>query len=262
MNDNIKKIIEFAGRIPHFQKDFPLILFWSHRSGCTSLANWFFFQIGLYDEAINYAPFIHHYEFNIYKNKTSYYEGLETELLKLKKDTFKLVRNPYKRSVSSFLILYNNPYADKQWADIKQYFYNDKNINKGISFKQFLYYVKALNPKSDQLDSHFSQQYIQGEEKFIKHHIKLENFGETISKIEQQYELKHSNLLLLTQSPHHRAHEMNYKGSYADHDITNPLFPKLPTYKSFYDKESIELVSEIFTDDFESYGYKKNEINF
>ena len=55
---------------------------------------------------------------------------------------------------------------------------------------------------------------------------------------------------------------MIYKGNYANKDITNPQFPSLPTYQSFYDEEAIKLVSEIFTDDFEAYGYKKNEINF
>ncbi|PEC57548.1 RNA methyltransferase, partial [Bacillus wiedmannii] len=42
------------GRVPHFHKDFPLILFWSQKSGCTSLAHWFFYQINLFKEAIKY----------------------------------------------------------------------------------------------------------------------------------------------------------------------------------------------------------------
>ncbi|ADH07168.1 MULTISPECIES: sulfotransferase family 2 domain-containing protein [Bacillus] len=262
MNEDIKALIEYGERIPHFHKDFPIILFWSHRSGCTSLANWFFFQIGLYDKAMKYAPFIHYYESDIYKNKIDYYVDLEIELLELKKDTIKLVRNPYKRAVSSFLILYDNPYASKQWEGIRDYFYNDKNIQKGISFKQFLYYVKAIGPKSSQIDQHFSQQYIDGEEKIIKQNIKLENFNTIIPKLEKKYGLLSSDISLLTNSTHHRAHQMIHKGNYANEDITNPQFPSLPTYQSFYDEEAIKLVSEIFTDDFEAYGYKKNEINF
>ncbi|AXO98659.1 sulfotransferase family 2 domain-containing protein [Bacillus anthracis] len=262
MNKDLKVLIEYGERIPHFQKDFPIILFWSHRSGCTSLANWFFFQIGLYEEAMKFAPFIHYYEFDIYKNRTDYYVDLEIELLELKKDTIKLVRNPYKRAVSSFLILYDNPYASEQWEGIREYFYNDKNIPKGISFKQFLYYVKAIGPKSSQLDQHFSQQYIDGEEKVIKQNIKLENFNTIIPKLEKKYGLLSSDISLLTNSTHHRTHQMIYKGNYANKDITDPQFPSLPTYQSFYDEEAIKLVSEIFNDDFEAYGYKKNEMNF
>ncbi len=49
----LEYIILHKDRIPHFHKDFPLILFWSHRSGCTALANWFFFQIGLFPKQRN-----------------------------------------------------------------------------------------------------------------------------------------------------------------------------------------------------------------
>ncbi|WP_103580721.1 sulfotransferase family 2 domain-containing protein, partial [Bacillus thuringiensis] len=212
MKNNIKGLIEYGERIPHFHKDFPIILFWSHRSGCTSLANWFFFQIGLYEEAMKYAPFIHYYESEIYKNKVDYYTNLEMQLLELSKDTIKLVRNPYKRAVSSFLILYDNPYASKQWEQIREYFYNDKNESKGISFKQFLYYVKEIGAKSILLDQHFSQQYIEGEEKVIKQNIKLENFNTIIPQLEKEYGLLSSDISLLTNSNHHRAHQMIHKG--------------------------------------------------
>lgn len=77
MKDNVKELIGYGERIPHSYKDFPIILFWSHRSGCTSLTNWVFFQIGLYEEVMKYAPFIHYYESEIYKNKIDYYTNLE-----------------------------------------------------------------------------------------------------------------------------------------------------------------------------------------
>ncbi len=62
-----------------------IILFWSHRSGCTSLANWFFFQIGLFTEAKKYNDFIHYYEFWVYKNSTNYIQQLQNSLLEAKK---------------------------------------------------------------------------------------------------------------------------------------------------------------------------------
>lgn len=40
----LNHVILHKDRIPHYHKDFPIILFWSHRSGCTALANWFFFK--------------------------------------------------------------------------------------------------------------------------------------------------------------------------------------------------------------------------
>lgn len=80
----LEYIILHKDRIPHFHKDFPLILFWSHRSGCTALANWFFFQIGLFPEAKKYNDFIHYYEFWVYKNNPNYIQAVHNGLLEAK----------------------------------------------------------------------------------------------------------------------------------------------------------------------------------
>lgn len=85
MNEKVKKIIEYGARAPHFHPNFPLILFWSQKSGCTSFANWFFSQIGLYEIAMQYNPSIHNYEYDIYKSKAGYIMKLSRELLRRKK---------------------------------------------------------------------------------------------------------------------------------------------------------------------------------
>lgn len=51
-NLNALNIITAQARLPHFHEDFPLILFWSQKSGCTSLALWFFYQINLLETAL------------------------------------------------------------------------------------------------------------------------------------------------------------------------------------------------------------------
>lgn len=93
------------GRVPLFNSNFSLILFWSQKSGCTSLAHWFFYQINLFKEAIKYDSFIHNYENEIYKNSSDYFIELAAALYTNGKDTYKLVRNPYTRAVSSFFSL-------------------------------------------------------------------------------------------------------------------------------------------------------------
>lgn len=60
-NLNIYEFIMKYARGPHFHQEFHIILFWSQKSGCTSLAHWFFYQINLFKEAIKYNPFIHNY---------------------------------------------------------------------------------------------------------------------------------------------------------------------------------------------------------
>ncbi|MEC2467873.1 RNA methyltransferase, partial [Bacillus cereus] len=65
----------------------------------------------------------------------------------------------------------------------------------------------------------------------------------------------------LKKSLHHQANKMINKGNYAEAEITDPLFPRLPTNQSFYDTEAIQLVTDIFNEDFESYHYLKMDIS-
>jgi len=56
---------------------------------------------------------------------------------------------------------------------------------------------------------------------------------------------------------------MTYTEKFSEIEITEETFlgaspPTYPTYESFYDKETILLVNEIFKKDFEVYGYKKD----
>ncbi|KIO68659.1 sulfotransferase family protein [Caldibacillus sp. 210928-DFI.2.22] len=246
-------------RLPHFHPNFPIILFWSQKSGCTTFLKWFFFQVDLLEEAIDYNPWVHFYENEVYKQKPTYMQDVIDHLLTKKKDTLKLVRNPYKRAVSQFLILATskgNQHWEKEWEKIREFFYHDKNSTKGITFKQFLQYIKT----AEGYDSHFAPQYEPGEEEFVDQYIYLETFQKQIKQIEDKYKLKSSNLLELSKSTHHLSPAMKLKGNFADKEISESTFittGKFPTYKSFYDKEAIQLVNTVFSNDFEVYGYKK-----
>ncbi|MBG0968033.1 sulfotransferase family 2 domain-containing protein [Bacillus sp. SRB3LM] len=253
-NSNASNIIVAQGRIPHFQKDFPLILFWSQKSGCTSFAHWFFYQINELKTAFKYHSFIHNYE--IYKAAPSYQSELIKALQTNQKKTYKLVRNPYYRAVSSFVAQIDPlGYQLPQWKPIKQFLYKNENSVKGFSFKQYLYYIQHIKKQQAYLDPHIDQQYIPGEEQFITSYIYLEKFDMTIRALEMKYNLKKSPLHILTKSWHHQSEKMSHKGNYADVDITDPLFPRLPTYKSFYDNECLQLVHCIFHQDFKMYKY-------
>ncbi len=252
-------------RTPLYNIDFPLILFWSHKSGCTSFVKWFFFQIGILDKAIQYHPWVHEYENQVYKRQSNYKEEMIEQILQSNKDIFKLVRNPYKRAVSSFLAISqvgvfemkSNPLY-KEWEKIGQYLYDNGNSNEGISFKQFLYYINMVGSDIGKIDPHMAQQYIEGEELFIKNYIHLENFNDHISKIEEKYRLVKSPLSVITKSNHHNDSLMNIIGNYSETRITKEYFSRksLPTYESFYDKESIGLVKDIFKKDIIMYQYK------
>lgn len=252
---SISNIINY-GRVPHFNPNFPLILFWSQKSGCTSLAHWFFYQINLFKPAIKYNSFIHHYENDIYKNSSDYFVELAAALYTKKKDTYKLVRNPYTRAVSSFFSLIAPPYIENPaWKPIRSFYYGTNNCNKPISFKIFLYYLKEKMTDLEQVDPHLIQQYVPGEEEFVTEYIYLENFSNEIVRLEQIYQLKTSPIHILTKLWHHQKDNAVFKGPFADADITDPLFPRLPTYDSFYNHETIQLAQDIFNKDFSTYKY-------
>lgn len=259
-----KAILEniIADRIPNYHKDFPVVLFWSQKSGCTSLLKWFFFQIGVLDEATAYNPWPHYYEFEVYKSP-EYKEELTRCLLTQQKETLKLVRDPYRRAVSQFLILSSakgNPQWEKEWEKVRDFFYQDKGSKKGISFKQFLIYVRDF-PGS--VDDHFKPQYMEGEELFVQKHIYLEDYSHHIRGLEKKYGLKKSNLQELSNSSHHFSKSMVLKGNFANLEILQDTFidGNVPTYESFYNEETIALVNSVYQKDFEMYGYKmKNKV--
>ena len=100
----LNHVILHKDRIPHFHKDFPLILFWSHRSGCTTLANWFFFKSDCLMKQRNTMTLFITMNSGCIKQ-----HQLHTRVTKWasnsRKAVCKLVRNPYTRAVSSFYYL-------------------------------------------------------------------------------------------------------------------------------------------------------------
>lgn len=244
-------------RLPNYHQSFPIILMWSQKSGCTSLLSWFFHHIGSLDIAKKYHPWIHQYEINVFKKRDNYVSELADQLFSKEKEVYKLVRNPYKRAVSAFLMLYyyDDPYWYSVWKAIREH--QSSNNNKGISFKQFLYYIKDTGSNISSTDPHFAEQYIDGEEQFVDHYIYLEDFCNQIAEIEKKYKLKKTDITQLY-SPHNTSNHMIFEGHYAEMSISDPSFPVFPTYISFYDEETKKLVDDIYHGDFTMYGYEKN----
>lgn len=205
-NKGIETLSQF--RIPLYNKNLPIILFWSQKSGCTSLTKWFFFQIGLLQEALEYNPFIHIYRGQVYCSSINYKDEMKKAILSSKKDIIKLVRNPYTRAVSSFLhVLKSGTPNDKDNSKFHQELEKvfERNNCRGMSFKQFLYSIEKVGSDLTSIDRHIAQQYIDGEELWVKQYIYLEDFKKYISSIENKYNLSTSPIDALVQSHHHKS---------------------------------------------------------
>ncbi len=249
----IKKLITPA--LPLYEEEFPIIFFWSPKSGCTSLIKWYFFQIGLLQKAIDYNPWVHFYRMEVYERQRNYKIKVENQLLNGKKDIYKLVRNPYKRAVSSFLNTLTNKQIMNEVAP---------DSNNGLSFKQFLYRVKDIGVNRDLINAHIAQQYIEKEEVFIQNYIKLEHFSTNIKAIENKYNLLQSPIKNIINSPHNMSQRMKdiNEGTFADVKMSLESFNKpLPQYKNFYDYETKNLVRDLFKKDFKKYGYNQNDLS-
>ena len=75
--------------------------------------------------------------------------------------------------------------------------------------------------------------------------------------LEKRFELKTAPINEFSTSWHHQTPAMIYKGNFSEADITDPLFPRYPTFESFYDAECIQLVQTIFQNDFNTYKYSR-----
>ncbi|SDY91745.1 sulfotransferase family 2 domain-containing protein [Thermoactinomyces sp. DSM 45892] len=224
---------------PLYHEDLPIILFWSPKAGCTSLNKWFFFQIGLLDEAISYNPWIHHFRIK--------YMGQENYAIWTKhiregtKKVYKLVRNPYTRAVSSFVYYLENPSTLK--------------APNPCSFKDFLLHMKQYREKNMGLDRHLAPQYYPFEQRMNIEYIYLEKFESEIRTIESKYGLLHSPLEDLCRSKHHR-NPVEVERSVAVKMFSfSDLKTQMPSYQSFYTEETADLVQQIYKLDFEKYNY-------
>lgn len=238
--------------LPLYKKEFPIIFFWSPRGGCTTLIKWFLFQNGLLQKAMDYNPWVHFYRMEVYEKQKNYKADLSKQLLHGKKDIYKLVRNPYKRAVSSFLAVIDNETIMNEIA---------LNSHNGVSFKQYLNHIKKIGVSRDLINSHIAQQYVEKEELLIGNYIKLEDFSTGIKAIENKYRLLDCPILTISNSSHHLSQKMIDKGAFAEVKMSlKPYGRSLPTYESFYDEETKVLVRELFKKDFEKYGYSLTDL--
>ncbi|MCM3324227.1 sulfotransferase family 2 domain-containing protein [Cytobacillus kochii] len=234
----------FMNGIPLYNKNLPIILYWSPKSGCTTIMKWFYYQSGELSEALNMDNWIHTYRSKI--QDQFYREELVTSLLSNQKATYKLVRDPYKRAVSSF-------YSTLIGTVVRDNL--SPKITTGLSFKEFLYYIKERGVQPGQIDPHISQQYLQGEEDLINHYVKLEDLKSELKKIEKKFNLPKSPIKDLSKSPHHFLNYMKGSGRHAETKLPLDFDGDLPSYESLYDAEAIQLVTELYKEDFEVYGY-------
>ena len=171
------------------------------------------------------------------------------------------VRNPYTRTVSMF----SNRYCGVE-NHLHKKFVELGVAPKKLSFRSFvkkLHLVKTRN--QIKTDSHMDSQKSLSRDlkKFKEVHVaRLENFNEEIvecySKINIELSQKAFEILKKTK-PINSTQRNNETLSVCDkeYSLKNTVFPH-PKY--FYDQELLEMVYDIYEDDFKQFGYEKYQL--
>jgi len=129
---------------------YRFLAIFSAKSACSSVVIWFFYTMGLLEEARNYHEWPHQYRFDKFMPSDSQRATRKIPLDELK--FLRVVRDPLIRATSSFRHALATNYAQK-WIEEKI------GINtqiEGLSFQQFIDFLEKEN--LDWCDSHHRHQ--------------------------------------------------------------------------------------------------------
>jgi len=257
-------------RTPLYHPDFPYILFWSQKAGCTTVVKWFFAQLGLLEAAQRHSRWIHNYEQEVFKNRDGYRAELADALASGQYKTVKIVRNPLARAASAFLILgergaivtHRKHWVQAHWDKVDDWLTRQgKDPSEGISFLDHLAFVKEVESQAPHsVNRHVSQQYVEGETRLLDEVVPIERFAAWTRQATLERGVKDIDLDNLATSFHHHKSAAERtealgarpeatpirRGAYAD-----GLFP---SNWALVNERSIPLIREVYQADFAAYG--------
>lgn len=249
-------------RTPLFVPEFPVILLYSQKSGCTSAVKWFFWQTGLLDDARAFSGWVHDYENAIFKRQDGYKKQLVRHLCLGKKTLIKFTRDPFQRAVSSFLMLSGKPFRNPgyfghaEWKILRSHVYGSPDDPRGICFADFLGYLRDRRPVLGRVNAHFAQQFQIEEAMFSIDYYRLENMSTAFRSIEAALQIPHA-----PDDVYHSRHHQRYDDSLHEDvsllKVNEHTFAarRPPHFRCFYSPETAELVREVFWEDFNRYDY-------
>ena len=234
-----------------------LVLLWSAKAGSAFIMKWIFTQMDIIDQAYNHHNWIHRYRTDIYYRSRLFKIGFKLFMNDPDSfDTIKIVDNPFKRAVRSYIHACINGYEDTK---ISSFLHREIKSGNRFSFREFSHYLSSVDITKSQV--HHKNQVSELERKdFVEniHIVKLENSMEEIPRLEKLLGLKNIDLLPLRKSDHHRPkyETSEFMGDVVMNEIFGIRQPTIPEYKQFYDDDIIEIISDVYREDFERYNYE------
>lgn len=255
-------------RSPLFHDSIPFVLLWSEKSGCTVAVQWFFYQLGLFDEAKVYHGWIHSYENDVFKERPNYLEDCAAAI-NSGKPVYKIVRNPYTRAYSGYLETCR-PFVRERpghWATItRQHILeallgSSDELGYTFSFRQYAEWLVRQPRKS--VDVHLQQQHVKLETKLDVKILRLESEQDIYTTLSGVFGLPKlpPDHPILTSGHHHArsgAIPPDWNGLF---DLGLPI-DRPADFKIFYPEPQdiarttvAPLLRRFYRADFEAYGY-------
>jgi hypothetical protein len=253
-------------RVPLWHESMPFVVLWSEKSNCTAAAKWFFFQVGLLEEALEFSPWIHDYEIKVFK--TDAYIRRCLAAVNSGIPIIKFVRNPYTRSFSGYLELCRaHPDEPEHWSiplrrDVVSYLMGtDVEIEYAFSFQQYLEWLRTKDLSS--IDLHLAPQFRKFERDLVIEPFHVETGQGGFAAIERRFSLKSSasESHIFESDHYHRKVDVGPKAADAVCKVGIPLQRSKsfqlfePTITAIAKNTCGEIVRRLFAEDFAAYHY-------
>ena len=217
-----------------------VIMFWTPRAACTASVSMFYKNMKIFDDVIKKHKWIHDHRPIFYKQFGRINNQLVADPQYFK---FKMVRDPYKRAVSTYFVLVSNLHRGKVRFDISFMEYL-KRIKNGFDFGP------SINYHSIKQTSNW--------DKFMDKIVKIENVGLGLQEIDTKCKTQFKQSYdYITKSQNDHVRVKNTKINYFVGNMKASNIIKLsPDYVWFYNEKIRKLVEDIYGQDIVNYGYE------
>lgn len=212
-------------------------------------------------DAMAYNPWVHRYRQDVYFAKGQHHKG--ARLFLQHPDEFqviKIVANPFKRAVSSFVHASIMKYEDKQLSNFLGRRIDPQNR---FTFREFVKYLNVIDITS--CNSHHRLQTTELDRTRMVEPItvvRLDDSMNEIPKLEKHLQLKTTDLITLRKSKHHRPKVTTdrFMGDTKLNSIYGVKNASVPVPESFYDSEIQALVANAYREDFTQYNFDPTKL--